>query len=300
MKLRYFSTFTGIGGLDYGLEKIGAECVGFSEIRESSIRIYLSHYQGRKNFGDITKIDPKQLPDFDIFTGGFPCQSFSLDGMRKGFMDTRDHKGQMIFYIYNILVEKKPEYIVLENVKGIKNHNNGKTYRSVFKLLSMAGYNVRCLLLNSSHYGSAQARERVVFIGRRGGDFQEKNIEVTDNTKRFRDFRDNNVKNYNFVSEQTSKKLINGTRAGILVGGYDLINTLTTGISSSGRKTLVTQTKEGRLRYFTELEGERLQGFPEGWTNGESRSDRWFAIGNAVNCRVSEYLFTNYLKGLWW
>jgi site-specific DNA-cytosine methylase len=127
-----------------------------------------------------------------------------------------------------------------------------------------------------------------------------KKIDILDNSKRFRDVKDTNVKNYSFVSENTTKKLIDGTRAGIFIGGYDLVNTLTTGISSSGRKTLVTQTDEGRLRYFTELEGERLQGFLDNWTAGESRSDRWFAIGNAVNCKMSEYLFTNYLKNLWW
>lgn len=159
--MRYFSTFTGIGGLDWGLENMGAKCVGFSEIKESSIRIYNSHYPNHKNFGDITKIDPSLLPDFDVFTGGFPCQSFSLAGMREGF---RDKRGRMIFHIYDILVEKKPEYFVLENVKGIMTHDDGRTLESIMKLLAHAGYFVRVVLLNSAHYGSAQARERESFL----------------------------------------------------------------------------------------------------------------------------------------
>lgn len=297
-KLRYFSTFTGIGGLDMGLEKMGAECVGFSEIKESSIEIYKRHYPDHVNYGDITKIDPKKLPDFDVFTGGFPCQAFSLAGARKGF---KDRRGQMIFYIYDILVEKKPEFVVLENVKGISTHDHGKTYRNVFKVLASAGYNVRVVLLNSAHYGSAQARERVVFLCRRGKDFSKKNPEVRDASKRFRDIRGGN-ETRDALSERTMERLkaSEGRKGFELIGGFDRVNTITTGVSSSGRRMLVTQEPDGTFRRLTCLEAERLQGFPDGWTEGSSTAKRWFALGNAVNCRVSEYLFTDYLKGLWW
>ena len=297
MKLKYFSTFTGIGGLDWGLEKMGAKCVGFSEIKESSIKIYNGHYPKHENFGDITKIDPKKLPDFDIFTGGFPCQSFSIAGDRKGF---KDRRGQMIFFIYDILKAKKPEYLVLENVKGISTHDGGKTIVNVFKLLMAAGYNMRVVLLNSGNYGSAQARERVVFLGKRSKDFPAKLPEKRDSTKRFRDIREKGVE-FKYVSEARSEKLISGEQKASFLGGYDKVNTLTTGISTSGRALVVAQEPgEERLRYLTEHEGERLQGFPDDWTLGGSKADRWFAIGNAVNCKMSEYLFLDYLKGLWW
>ena len=157
--MKYFSLFSGIGGLEYGL-KDRVECIGFSEIKESSIKVYNKHFGGVKNYGDITKINYKELPDFDILLGGFPCQSFSLVGSRKGFDDRR---GKMIFNIYDILKIKKPKYFVLENVKGLTNHNKGRTYNNVFKLLMHAGYNVRCILLNSLYYGSAQSRERIFF-----------------------------------------------------------------------------------------------------------------------------------------
>lgn len=299
MKLKYFSTFTGVGGLDWGLELLGAKCVGFSEIRESSIAIYQRHYPDHKLYGDITKIVPKDLPDFDVFTGGFPCQSFSIAGARKGFGDRR---GQMIFFIYDILVAKKPEFFVLENVKGIMNHNEGETFRSVFKLLSAAGYHVRCVLLNSSHYGSAQARERVVFIGRRSKDFPDAPPWKTDDQKRFRDFRDKDAKHYKWASETVVARMERTWHSKgkfSLLGGYDRVNTLTTGLSTSGRSQVLVQEKGERFRYLTELEGERLQGFPDGWTEGAKRADRWFAIGNAVNMRMSEFLFTNYLKEIW-
>jgi DNA-cytosine methyltransferase len=295
--LTYFSTFTGIGGLDWGLEKMGAKCVGFSEIKESSIDIYRRRFPEHKLYGDITKIVPEELPDFDVFTGGFPCQSFSLAGMRKGFGDRR---GQMIFFIYDIITAKKPKFIVLENVKGISTHDGGKTIKSVFRLLSAAGYKMRVVLLNSAHYGSAQGRERVVFLGRLGEDFPEKHPEIRDDSKRFRDIRAPFVPK-TALSELTIERLKRVYFKGFeMIGGYDRVNTLTTSISSSGRRLVVTQEPDGTWRKLSVVEGERLQGFPDGWTEGQSDAKRWFAIGNAVNCRVSEYLFTDYLKGLWW
>lgn len=291
--LKYFSTFTGIGGLDMGLAD-WCECVGFSDIKESSIGIYKSHYPEHKNFGDITKINYKELPDFDILTGGFPCQSFSILGAREGF---KNRKGQMIFYLYDLIVEKKPKFIVLENVKGLLTHNNGSTYINVVKLLSMAGYYVRVLLLNSLNYGSAQNRERLIFLCSLN-DFAIKIPEIVENKKLFRDIRDNSG-NYKYVSEKAMQKLVE-EKGFNLIGGYDRVNTLTTGYSSSGRDKIVVQELDGRFRYLTPLEGERLQGFPEGWTEGQSLANRFFALGNAVNCNISNYLFKNYLKGLWW
>lgn len=303
MPLKYFSLFTGIGGLDSGLEKLGAECVGFSEIKETSIRIYKKHYPDHKGYGDITKIDFAALPDFDVLTGGFPCQSFSIAGIREGFGDRR---GKMIFYIADLLKTKQPKFAVLENVKGILTHDGGRTYQSVFLLLQSCGYFVRAVLLNSRHYGSAQARERVLFLCCRE-DFPKKQPEVRDDTKRFRDVRDHvgpfqyvkdTPKNYEKLEQKSLYPFF-------LCGGYDVIATLTTGVSGGGGRNpslqeKVVQEPDGRFRYLTALEAERLQNFPEGWTEGEKNSARWFALGNAVNCAVSEYLFTDYLKGVWW
>ena len=170
----------------------------------------------------------------------------------------------------------------------------------MFKLLSSIGYNVRVVLLNSAHYGTAQARERVVFLGRRGKDFAVKAPEIRDDKKRFRDMR-SEYDEGDILSPASLARLERADGKGFeLIGGHDRVNTLTTGVSSSGRKMLVTQDTDGTWRRLTCLEGERLQGFPEAWTEGSSKSDRWFALGNAVCCNVSRYLFNDYLKGLWW
>ena len=312
--MRYLSTFTGGGVLDVGLEELGATCVGYSEIKESSCRIYDRAYPGRRNFGDITEIAPGDLPDFDLMTGGFPCQAFSLAGKREGF---KDRRGQMIFYLYDILVAKKPFYCVLENVKGIVSHDKGRTFRNVVNLLAHAGYFVRVIQLNASHYGSAQNRERVFFLCSRE-DFPKKRPEKGDDSKRFRDFREAVPSDPVWIDEgndrvfaDTVRKAAVGAGTGHIhvlgptyevVGGYDRVGTLLTGIAGGGpQRALAKVTRQnGVFRFLTEIEGERLQGLPDGFTAGESRKDRWFLIGNAVHADVSRYLFQTYLKGVWW
>lgn len=297
--MRYFSLFTGIGGLDYGMEKRGFECVGFSEIKKSSIEIYGKHYPNHDNFGDITKIDYMDIPDFDILTGGFPCQSFSLAGLRKGLCDGKNKKGAMVLYIYKLLKQKNPKYFVLENVKGIINHDKGKTYRKIFRLFENAGYNVRVILLNALYYGSAQNRERVIFLGNKES-FDKCELDIIDDTKRFKDVFDDNENGYKYVkeTERNNKKIEQELVFNFeLIGLYDRSGTLTTQFGC-GEK-LVYNKKNGKFRYLTPLECERLQGFPDGWTEGISDNARYWALGNAVNCNVSDYLFNTYLPKIW-
>ncbi len=292
--MKYFSLFTGIGGLDYGLAEF-AECVGFSEIKKSSVLIYRKHYPTHNNYGDITSIDYSKLPDFDILTGGFPCQSFSLAGLRKGFEDRR---GKMIFFIHDLLKAKKPQFVVLENVKGILTHDKGRTYKDVVKLLSSLGYHVRIVLLNAIHYGSPQNRERVLFLGSLN-DFPIKQPVILNTETRFREIRDDNESLYKAISktERNIQKIEQKLSFNFeLIGGYDRVGTLTTQFGC-GEKVLPWKDW---FRYLTPLECERLQGFKDGWTEGVSMADRYFALGNAVNCNMSKYLFGNYLKGLWW
>lgn len=261
--MKYFSLFTGIGGLDYGLAD-WCECVGFSDIKKTSIEIYKKHYPNHKNYGDITEINYSELPDFDILTGGFPCQSFSLAGLRKGFTDKKGKKGQMIFYIYDLIMAKKPKYVVLENVKGIYNHNNGKTFESVVKLLTFAGYNVRVLLLNALNYGSAQNRERIIFLCSLDK-FEKKIPEIIDNTKIFRDIREKDGE-FIFIDYEKHKDKIEQRHdfSLELIGGYDRVGTLTTQLGCGDKAVYESE----QYRYLTPLECERLQGFPDNWTGG--------------------------------
>lgn len=276
--MRYFSTFTGIGGLDMGLAEGGHECVGFSEIKESSVKLYLGHYPGHRNFGDITKIVPAEMPDFDVLTGGFPCQAFSIAGLQRGF---KDRRGQMIFYLYDILVAKRPRYAVLENVKGLLQHDGGRTYRKVFKLLSSAGYSVRCLLLNAAHYGSAQARERLVFLCSRE-DFAHKVPVKTDDSKRFRDFRDYDPSHFKFLAEteRNDEKIRQADPYPYAVlGGWDRVATITTGVSGGGgaQSELAAEDRAGAGRKVAAADrgrGREAAGFSGRVDRGRQRGEQ--------------------------
>lgn len=295
--MRYFSTFTGVGGLDWGAEKIGGECVGFSEIRKSSVEVYKSHYPRHVNFGDITEMDFSKVPDFDLLTGGFPCQSFSLAGLRKGLEDGKGKKGAMVLYLHRLLQAKQPRFFVLENVKGILSHDKGNTYTKIFRVFENAGYHVRVVLLNALYYGSAQNRERVLFLGSKDK-FAPERPRIVDDSKRFGDVFDQDSKGYRIIkeSDRNLAKIEQLLQFNFeLIGKWDRVGTLTTQMGC-GEKAV---QHGGKWRMLTPLECERLQGFPDGWTRGVSDSARYFALGNAVNCFVSEYLFTEYLPGVW-
>ena len=161
--LKFMDFCAGIGAGRLGLANIGMECVGFSEIDKHSEETYRLFFgDDEKNFGDLMKINPSNLPDFDLMIAGFPCQTFSVIGQRKGF---EDHRGQIIYGLIDILISKKIKYFILENVKGLVNHDNGKTIKTILHDLDSAGYNVSYKVLNSVDYGVPQSRERVYFVG---------------------------------------------------------------------------------------------------------------------------------------
>ncbi len=162
--MKFFDFCAGIGAGRLGLELAGMECVGYSEISRSSVASYklLHNTDNEKNFGNLTKIDPATLPDFDLLIAGFPCQTFSVIGKKEGFNDLR---GQLIFYIIDILKAKNTKYFILENVKGLTTHDGGKTIKVILKALEAAGYYVEHTVLNSMNYGVPQMRQRVYFVG---------------------------------------------------------------------------------------------------------------------------------------
>lgn len=153
MTIRYFDMFAGIGGFRSGLEAIGGfECVGYCEIDKYAKQAYEAMYdtRGELYFDDARKIVSEQLPDFDLLVGGFPCQSFSIAGARKGFDDTR---GTLFFEIARIASVKKPKYIFLENVPGMLNHDKGRTFETILRTLDGLGYNVCWQVLNIKNFG---------------------------------------------------------------------------------------------------------------------------------------------------
>ena len=165
MSIKYFDMFAGIGGFRSGLEAIGGfECVGYCEIDKYAKQAYEAMYDtgGELYFDDARKIVLEQLPDFDLLVGGFPCQSFSIAGARKGFDDTR---GTLFFEIARIVAVKKPKYIYMENVPGLLNHDSGKTFETIIHTLDELGYDVCWQILNSKNFGVPQSRNRVYIIG---------------------------------------------------------------------------------------------------------------------------------------
>jgi DNA (cytosine-5)-methyltransferase 1 len=162
--MKYFSMFSGIGGFEYGLEqsKHDFECVGYSEIDKYARSIYERHYPNHTNYGDATRIDTKDLPDFEFLVGGFPCQAFSIAGKRRGFNEAR---GTLFFEIARILRDKQPRYFLLENVKGLLSHEGGETLETIFRVCDELGYNVSWAIYNSCDYGVPQNRERIFIKG---------------------------------------------------------------------------------------------------------------------------------------
>jgi len=175
-EIKIFEMFSGYGGASFALKKamMPFECVGYSEIDKYAIQCYDTNHKGIKNFGDCTKINPLDLPDFDLLTGGFPCQAFSQAGKQQGELDTR---GTLFNEIIRIAEVKQPKYMLLENVKGLTQEKFKNTFDKILSELKRIGYNVRWKVLNSKEYGIPQSRNRVFFYCYRqdvieGFDFQ--------------------------------------------------------------------------------------------------------------------------------
>ena len=143
------------------------ECVGFSEVDKYAIQIFQKHWKGVKNYGDATKISTKELPDFDFLVGGFPCQSFSMAGKRRGLQDTR---GTLFYEIARICADKRPRHFLLENVKGLLSHESGETFTTILRVFTDLGYVCQFEVCNSCDFGVPQNRERVFIVGHLRGD----------------------------------------------------------------------------------------------------------------------------------
>lgn len=160
-KLTFIDLFAGIGGIRIGFERAGAKCVFSSEWDVHSQTTYEANF-GEKPFGDITKIKSEDIPDHDILTGGFPCQSFSIIGKKQGFADIR---GTLFFEVERILRDKKPKAFFLENVKQLVTHDGGRTFKVILERLNNLGYYVHYKVLNGLDFGVPQRRERIILVG---------------------------------------------------------------------------------------------------------------------------------------
>lgn len=292
--MRYLSLFTGIGGFELG---IGSEhdCIGYSEIDKHACTIYQKHFPEHHNYGDITKISAYDLPDFDILCGGFPCQAFSIAGKRKGFEDTR---GTLFFDIARILRAKRPRLLLLENVKGLLSHDGGATFATIVSTLTDLGYDLQWQVLNSKDFGVPQNRERVLIVGHLRGTprpevfpfgetdgatdagHDQSNTEVACTLRsRYGNGSGSHIK-------QSSQPFILQKPRGKNKGGK---HTISPTVSSS---SFEHNHSVNAVRRLTPVECERLQGFPDGWTEGVSDSQRYKTLGNAVTVNVIRDVIT--------
>ncbi len=159
---KFIDLFAGIGGIRLGFESVGGECVFSSEFDEDACKTYEANFEEYPS-GDITKIDAKDIPDFDVLLGGFPCQAFSIIGKKEGFAN--ETCGTLFFDIERILKGKKPKAFMLENVRNLTVHDKGNTFKVIREHLEALGYRVYAQVLNALDYGVPQKRERIIIVG---------------------------------------------------------------------------------------------------------------------------------------
>lgn len=175
-RFHFIDLFAGIGGMRLAAEVSHGHCVFSSEINKAAALTYERNF-GEKPHGDITKIDPYEIPDHDLLLAGFPCQPFSISGHRKGFEDTR---GTLFFHILNIAKIKRPNCLILENVKHFRNHDSGRTLKVVTDSLIEIGYKVSVDVINANSFGLPQSRYRTIIVASKHGVFDFTKLEKTD------------------------------------------------------------------------------------------------------------------------
>lgn len=213
--MNFIDVCSGIGGFRSAMELNGHNCLAFAEIDKYAKQSYKAIYDtdGEEELDDITTITDKHFRLYrgrcDIITGGFPCQTFSIAGNRKGFEDTR---GTVFFHIARAIKEIQPSYVLLENVKGLLSHDKGRTYGTIIQALDELGYIVEWQLFNSKYWGVPQNRERVYILVTRKDVFKGPKLfdlgkQQTEVTTRLVDVLEDEVDEKYYLSEEKTKKL---------------------------------------------------------------------------------------------
>ena len=168
MSIRYVDLFCGLGAFHQSFRNHGGfECVLACDINEKVREIYEANH-GVRPFGDIKEMDPDFFPDFELLCAGFPYQPFSIAGNQKGF---EDKNGNLFYDILNIVDAKKPKMAILENVKNLKTHDNGRTYKVIERAFLDRGYSFFSKVMEATHYGSPQCRQRIFMVATKLGEF---------------------------------------------------------------------------------------------------------------------------------
>ncbi|RKQ71724.1 DNA (cytosine-5)-methyltransferase 1 [Litorimonas taeanensis] len=184
-KIKFIDLFAGIGGFHIALDDLGAKCVFAAEINPYARKTYEYNHKKRSPdlfrkglfASDIKEVEPINIPEFDILCGGFPCQPFSQAGYKRGFQDIQDNRGNLFFDIINIIKEKKPQAYFLENVRHIKNHDEGKTFAEIQLQLEKLGYSFKYKMVKASDHGLPQHRPRIFMVGFKGETTKDSTFE---------------------------------------------------------------------------------------------------------------------------
>lgn len=300
--VRYIDLFCGIGGFRYAAQtafnklEIKGKCVFSSDIDKYAQDSYEANF-GERPFGDITKIKASDIPNFDILFGGFPCQAFSICGLQKGFADNT--RGTLFFDIARIIKEKQPQAFVLENVKNLASHDNGKTLKTILEVLrDELGYHVDYKLLNALDFGLPQKRERVIIIGSKKPFVMDWNFNI-ETKKTLTDILEKNVERKYYASPEIVAKRKSMHTASVYpsiwhenksgnISSYPYSCALRAGASYN----YLLVNGERRL---TPREMLRLQGFPDDFKIVVSDAQTRKQAGNAVPVDMVEKVVEKFL-----
>jgi DNA (cytosine-5)-methyltransferase 1 len=305
---KFIDLFAGIGGFRISMQRLGGKCIFTSEWDEQAKKTYEVNF-GEVPFGDITKEETKKfIPDgFDVLCAGFPCQAFSIAGKRGGFEDTR---GTLFFDVAEIIRRKQPKAFFLENVKGLRNHDKGKTFETILNVLrNDLGYFVpEPQVINAKDFGVPQNRERIYIVGfRKDLNISEFNYpKPIDRTVQFADVKESEVPETKFfISTQYLQTLYNHKARHESKGngfGFEIIpdngiaNAVVCGGMGRERNLVIdnritdytpttkikgTVNREG-IRKMTPREWARLQGFPDNFKIPVADASAYKQFGNSV------------------
>jgi DNA (cytosine-5)-methyltransferase 1 len=303
--------FAGVGGIRFGFEHAGFKTVFANDFEPKCKDTYDLNFKDSKLVvEDIRKIGIEDLPKFDFLLGGFPCQAFSIAGYRKGFNDEKN-RGNLFFDIARILDERSPVGFLLENVKNLKGHDEGKTFKIILKTLEDLGYHVKTKVLNTMEYGNVpQNRERIYIVGFKNKDYSEKfefpipvklTVKITDilekkvDKKYYYNGKPLYEKLKDFVKEgkvyQWRRQYVRENKSGVCP-------TLTANMGTGGHNVPIIKDKNG-IRKLTPLECARIQGFPADYKLPNiSDSALYKQFGNSVSVPVIEAVAREMMKAM--
>ncbi len=301
MKLRTLDLFAGVGGVRLGFEEAGFKTIFANDIdKNCKITYDLNFPEPKLTVKDIWKLKIEDIPEFDILLGGFPCQAFSIAGYRKGFVDTRVG-GNLFFRITQILEKRKPQAFLLENVKNLRGHDKGKTFKIIKETLEDLGYCVKTEILNSMKHGNIpQNRERIFIVGfldkKKADRFKfPEEIPLRVNFKQFTTKEADKKYYYNNkpLYEKIKKDILSEfsvyqwRRKYVRVNKKGVVPTLTANMGRGGHNVPLIKNSVG-IRKLTPRECFLLQGFPKTFKLPENVSDSelYHQAGNSVTVPV--------------